>query len=191
MEIKGEIGEEVLIKAKIVGGGIYGARVFYTVEIGKTFRQVEVEPESVIFNERVENIPTEKEEIECGLLESKPAKIKRDDQRTPNKADRPIEAKRIDALFLSKNMTVNDFVENFNTYASKKIGVSTFYAHKSGVHKINDDMLKAYADYFNVDVAYLKGEQDERRKFHQKRATVESTMAKLEKMKAREELLNE
>lgn len=190
MEIKGEIGQEVLIKAKIRGGGRFGENVYYSVEVDDADENggkitLYVDADQVIIKE------PKTVEIKSELVAEKPARIKRDDQRTPNKADRPIEAKRIDALFLNKNMTVNDFVENFNTYASKKIGVSTFYAHKSGVHKINDDMLKAYADYFNVDVAYLKGEQDERRKFNQKRATVESTMAKLEKMKAREELLNE
>ena len=190
MEIKGDIGQEVLIKARIRGGGRFGENVYYSVEVDNADENGDkitlyIDADQMIIKE------PKTIEIKSELVVEKPAKIKRDDQRTPNKADRPIEAKRIDALFLNKNMTVNDFVENFNTYASKKIGVSTFYAHKRGTHKINDDMLKAYADYFAVDVAYLKGEQDERRKFHQKRATVESTMAKLEKMKAREELLNE
>ena len=33
MIIKGEIGQEVLIKAKIRGGGLFGEKTYYTVEI--------------------------------------------------------------------------------------------------------------------------------------------------------------
>jgi hypothetical protein len=190
MIIKGEIGQEVLIKAKIRGGGLFGDKTYYTVEIEDDDEDgnkvsLYLESDQVIIKE------PKKVEIKNELVVEKPERTPAGNKKAPSKTDRSVTAKRIDALFSLKNMTVKDFIENFNTYSSKKLGMSTFFGHKNGTNNVSDEMLKAYAEYFNVDVAYLKGEQDERRKFNQKRATVESTMAKLEKMKAKEAFLNE
>lgn len=190
MIIKGEIGQEVLIKAKIRGGGFLDDKTYYTVEVEDTDDNgnkiiLDLTSDQVVIKE------PKKVEIKSELVVEKPERTPAGNKKAPSKADRSVTAKRIDALFSLKNMTVKDFIENFNAYSSKTLGMSTFFGHKNGTNNVSDEMLKAYAEYFNVDVAYLKGEQDERRKFGAKRATVESTMAKIEKMKAKEAFLNE
>lgn len=176
MLIRGEIGQECQVNAEIAGAVVDEGGITYRIKLNGSIFSVPEDKVTIkgrdaesIIQEAVEK--TKKTEIPEKKIEMEVSETGM------------AYAKRLDDLINGYGKPIRELVDDYNKHSQVNIGLSTMYAYKYLKLPVPMEKRKALAEFFNVDVAYLMGDQEERRKFGYKKATVESTMKKVEKYK--------
>lgn len=192
MEIKGDIGEEVYIKATIVGIKIYeDKQVVYFVKSKDIFEAVGMYEKDIVFRE--EERPAAKEEIP----EEKPKK-KRQDSGEKSENAKPFEYSAwLEVAIKQTGLSKTVFCSKINAWLDEEqafgrhTGLGHFYPadltnYINGRKNMSKKKIETIAD-FNKAYFSRKEERDRENDMivtgRAKRATVESTMRKLEKMR--------
>ena len=186
MEIKGNIGDEIYIKATIRSINITVNKIIYDVLI-PNFGYLVIDENEAIFQDQLNDEPKEEPKEE-----PKPQKVSKDKLKTPD--GRFQHSKWLRETIEASGLTQADFVRKLNTWLDaqhtegKYDDIKKYYAtdisnYMNGKIYMSEYKIRVIRDFTEqkdeVPEKPVKMETPER----YKKATVESTMAKLKKMR--------